>query len=105
MNRVRLNKNKRTILISLVKYNYPAPVPDKDLRDFLELEDLGFVTHLKLDQGSLNKLYGPQITETGRRYLVENPKLKNPRIKIDWKWLIGIIVTLMIAGATIWFSK
>lgn len=102
MERVKLTNNKRNILKQLAEYKYPAPVPDKDIKDFLELEDLGFVSHLKLDQGSLNQLYGPQITDAGRRYLAENPKLKNPRWKFDWKWLIGTIVAVLGVLATLW---
>jgi len=102
MERVKLNNNKRNILNLLAEFKYPAPVPDDDIKDFLELEDIGFVSHLKLDQGSLNKLYGPQITDAGRRYLTENPKLMNPKCKVDWKWLVGTIVTGLGIIATVW---
>lgn len=102
MERVKLTSNKRNILRQLAEYKYPSPVPAKDIKDFLELEDLGFVSHIKLDQGSLNQLYGPQITDKGRRYLAENPKLKNPRWEVDWKWLAGTIVAILSIIATIW---
>ena len=102
MERVKLTNNKRNILQQLAEYKYPNPVPDKDIKDFLELEDLGFVNHLKLSQGSLKQLYGPQITDTGRRYLAENPKLKNPRRRFDWKWWIGTIIALLGVITTMW---
>lgn len=104
MERVNLNRNKRIILNQLAENNYPSPVPQKDLKDFLELEDVGFASHFSLDQSSMNQLYGPQITDKGRRYLVENPKLKNPKWKFDWKWLIGTIVTALGIIATVWVA-
>lgn len=101
MENYKLTKNQKSILKQLAIYKYPAPVPQKDLKDFLTLENYGLVNHLKLDQES-SDLYGPVIAEAGKRYLVINPSLKNHKRKVDWKWLVGIIVALLGVAATIW---
>ena len=101
MEKVKLSKNKKFILNQLKDHSCPSPVPEKDVMDFLELEDMGFVSHLKLDQGSVEELHGPYLADAGERYLVENPRLKNPKMRVASKWWIGTIIALAGAGASI----
>lgn len=83
---------------ALEKYAYPVPVPKDDISDFMKLESLGLTTYLKCDQAS-TELYGPELTVEGRSYIANNPKLKGPGIKLDWKFWLTIAVAL--AGVVI----
>lgn len=88
---------------ALYQKQYPSQVPDQDYDEFtlLETEELVRSVHTK-GEGRSEK-HAVRLTEKGIAYITSNPSLKNPN-RVDWKWIIGIVVTLVVAAATIWFS-
>ena len=101
MDNIRLTKDEMLILSALANNTYPSTVPESDVQVFLRLEQYGLVSHMKLDQSSVNELYGASLTRKGKEYMAIKPEKK--RIQIDWKWLIGIIVAVLGIVAAIVF--
>ena len=94
MTQETFSKKGKNILRTLAKKKYKSTVPDEDLRDFLILQEKGFVTSITTsDQGVLHYV-APQITNKGLAYLAEYPKLNGPHKQFDWKWIITTIIAL-----------
>lgn len=100
----RITKDEMLILSALANHTYPSTVPEEDVNDFLRLEKYGLVTHVKLDQSSVQKLYGATLTPEGKDYMGVSYEIKMPRKPIDWKWLIGIVIAVLGVLATIFFN-
>lgn len=99
----RLTKDEMQILSALANHSYPSSVPEEDVHDFLRLEKYGLVTHVKIDQSSVKTLYGAALTPKGKNYLGVSSEKELPWKRIDWKWLVGIIVAVLGILATIVF--
>ena len=66
-----------------------------------ELESCGLIKITRLTDGTI---WACKLTALGKNYIMNNPKLKNPSICQDKKWLIstslailGIIITIILA--------
>lgn len=105
MKQEKLTEGGKSILRALSDNKYKSYVPEDDVRDFLILQEKGFVSSVVASDKESTSYLAPKITPKGLAYLAEYPTLKNPRRRLDWKWLIGIIVSILIAVATIWFSR
>lgn len=104
MERIELSKRGKQIMIALYKGVYPGQVPDEDYEDFNLLEVQGLVHAVKTKGNNRSELHASRLTDFGRAYITANPSLKNNSKKVDWKWLIGILVAIAIGTATILFG-
>jgi len=95
MEKVKLSKDSKRILLALYNKNYPDRVPENDLEEFNLLEVEGFVksAHAKGD-GHIEML-APQLTNEGRAYIATNPSLNNPTIWDDKKYIINTIISVL----------
>ena len=85
--------------------NYPSEVPEAD-QDNVNLLMVAGLVKAQWCKGERHPIQVcPRLTSEGRAYMTENPKLKGPR-KLDWKYLITILVTLIgIAVAYLEYKK
>ena len=104
MERIKISKEGKRILLALNNKQYPSQVPDQDYNEFTLLEVEGLVRCVNTKGEGRCEKHAARLTEEGIAYITSNPSLKNPS-RIDWKWVIGIVITLVVAAATIWFSK
>ncbi len=91
-------------MLALYKGEYPGQVPDEDYEEFNLLEVQGLVHAVKTKGNNRSELHASRLTDFGRAYITANPSLKNNSKKVDWKWLIGILVAIAIGTATILFG-
>lgn len=91
-------------MLALYKGEYPSQVPDEDYEEFNLLEVLGLVHAVKTKGNNRCEMHAPRLTEYGLAYLTSNPSLHNPSKHLDWKWLIGILVAIVVGAATILLS-
>ena len=90
LDKIKLTKRAKEILLQ--KANHKYEITKEDKAALLELEDMGLMHITKLTDGTM---WSCSISEKGKAYLEINPKLSNPRIWHDRKWLIGIIITII----------
>ena len=105
MERVKLSKDGKRILRALYNNEYPSQVPDKDFDEFNLLEIEGFAHSVHTKGADRSEKHAARITNEGRAYVTSNPKLKAPKRAFDWKWLVGILVSIILAFVTLWFSR
>ncbi len=101
MEKIKLSKDSKRILLSLYNGNYGDMVPESDLEVFNLLEVKGFVksAHTKGD-GHIDML-APRLTDEGRAYFAENPSLQNPSIWDDKKYIINTIISVVALAVAI----
>ena len=101
MEKIKLSKDSKRILLSLYNGNYGDMVPESDLEVFNLLEVKGFVksAHTKGD-GHIDML-APRLTDEGRAYFAENPSLHNPSIWDDKKYIINTIISVVALAVAI----
>ncbi|MBR6197125.1 MAG: hypothetical protein IKQ72_05930 [Bacteroidaceae bacterium] len=90
MNKIYLTKRAKEILRLLNEKKYKLSDNDKDDLILLEIEGLG----------SGKKLVGQSyctfiITEKGKAYIYSNPRLRNPSIWDDKKYIINTIISVI----------
>lgn len=90
MEKVKLSKRAKDILLQKANFNYE--IANEDKAALLELEDAGLMDITKLTDGTL---WTCTISKKGKTYLELNPKLSSPRIWNDRKWLIGSIIAII----------
>ncbi len=90
MEKIKLSKRAKEILLQ--KANHKYEIAKEDKAALLELEDMGLMHITKLTDGTL---WSCSISEKGKTYIALNPKLTNPKIWNDKKWLIGTIITIV----------
>jgi len=87
-----MNLSKRAKEILLQKANLNYEIAKEDNAALLELEDMGLMHITKLTDGTL---WHCSISDKGKTYIALNPKLTNPKIWNDKKWLIGTIISIV----------
>lgn len=91
MNKITLNKNCKRILLDLNNNKYPVVALEKDKNDIDILVYEGLVETMSLIN---NKQGFPVLTTKGSAYIFRNPKLKNPSIFDDTKYLITTLLSI-----------
>lgn len=94
MTQVKLTEKGKSILFALAEKKYKSAVPDEDIKDFLILQGMGFVSAVVASDKETTSYLAPQITARGLAYMAEYPILDNPRKHIDWKWIVGTLIAL-----------
>lgn len=102
MDKIYLTDNAKRILLSLSKDEEPE-LKNEDEKDLILLVEEGLIEC----EGTKDEMLYPEITNRGIAYVHINPKLTNPSIWQDYKWIItsliaiiGILVTILIAIIT-----
>ena len=92
MKQEKLTESCKSILIALSGNKYKSSVPEDDVRDFLILQEKGFVSSVVASDKESTTYLAPKITPRGLAYLAEYPDLAGPRRRVDWKWLIPTVI-------------
>lgn len=92
MDKIRLTKNAKNILFAIQSNNYPNPIPRKDYEDINLLKQCGLVEIIDAETGFIILA---QLSDHGKAYLHINPKLKNPSLWDDKKYLITTSISLL----------
>lgn len=104
MEKIKLTKNAKRLFLLIGKHELPnKPLPENDIMDVCLLKEEGFITFTNTSHGPANV----DITERGIAYIRINPKLKNPTIWDDKKYLINTtisILALLISSAAFYFA-
>ncbi len=98
MDKITLSKTEKRILLGLNTKTYPNQVPKEDSGAMNLLEVNRFVTTTKINGGIL---INPQLTAFGKAYLSANPKLKNPSIWDDKKYIINTLISVIALAVAI----
>ena len=96
MERIKLTKSEKQVLLHVVKHGAEQPrniTPSMFQYCLSTLREKGLIDFIK----SYSKVIDARLTNKGEAYLEQNPKLHNP---IDWKGIITLIMTIIIAIAT-----
>ena len=106
MRQEKLTDRGKIILKALSDKKYKSSVPDDDVRDFLILQEKGFVTAVVASDKDSTTYLAPSITSKGLAYIAEYPSLKNPKKHFDWKfWLTTIVAIGMLVFAALTYLK
>ena len=92
MEKIKLTDNSKRILLELKNKKYLQMIPESDFDDINILQYHGLV---EVTPFINNKLGLPTLTSKGETYILENPKLKNPSILDDKKYLITTLISLL----------
>ena len=92
MERIKLSKREKTILKLLKTCKYPSVVDNKDEMPVKKLINDGLVSCKENEFGSLMV---PNLTEKGKLYLYDNPKLHNPSVFQDKGFVVSIIAIIV----------
>ena len=102
MERMYLTDRAKVILLALSKEEEPE-INESDEKDLILLKEEDLIEL----EGTKDGMLYPEITDKGIAYVHINPKLTNPSIWQDYKWIItslitiiGILVTILIAIIT-----
>lgn len=91
MDRIKLSKEEKLLLRRLSARKYPDQVLEEDLKVFMILENESLVHGTKGKDGIL----APRLTAMGEAYIASNPKLKNPSIWEDTKYIINTTISII----------
>lgn len=91
MDRIKLSKEEKLLLKRLSARKYPDQVLEEDLKVFMILENESLVYGTKGKDGIL----APRLTAMGEAYIASNPKLKNPSIWEDTKYIINTTISII----------
>lgn len=91
MDRIKLSKEEKLLLKRLSARKYPDQVLEEDLKVFMILENESLVHGTKGKDGIL----APRLTAMGEAYIASNPKLKNPCIWEDTKYIINTTISII----------
>lgn len=91
MDKIKFSKDEKRVLLALAKGEYPNQVPEQDygIMNLLEVYNLVSTTKVIGD-----RMIAPHLTDRGKAYLTANPKLKNPSILDDKKYVINTIISV-----------
>jgi hypothetical protein len=91
--KIKLTPRSKEILFDLQSNRYSPDISDEDMNDIISLIEYGFIIANKFV--SCNKYTNARLTSKGIAYLHNNPKLKNPSIWDDKKYLITTLISLI----------
>lgn len=83
MERIVLNENAKRLLKAIKQGEVPSEIAEKDIEDANVLIQENLIKAFIDEAGGL---YAPKLTDKGRAYIHQNPKLKNPSIGEDKKY-------------------
>lgn len=92
MERIKLSKKCKALLRSVNDGSYPKKASPEDV------DDIRYLREMKLIQGVdviPNGVTCIRITDFGRAYFHDNPKLKNPTIWQDKKYIINTAISIV----------
>ena len=92
MERIELSKKQRTILKAIARGKYPNVCSKEDIKDIIVLRELGLVHGTNVMTGDIVAV---RLTDSGTAYMQQNPKLKNPSIWQDKKYIINTAISLI----------
>lgn len=92
MERLKLNKSEKQILIDIQNSNYPHEVK-KD--DYLSMRKLIYEGLVECVESEYGQLLIPSLTNKGKIYFLDNPKLKNPSFFQDKSFILSIIASVI----------
>lgn len=98
MDKINLSKAEKRILLQLAENKYPVQVPTEDWDAMNLLEVNHFVTTNKVNGGIF---INPQLSNLGKAYLAANPKLKNPSIWDDKKYIVNTVISVVALAVAI----
>lgn len=98
MERIELSKKQRTIYKAIACGEYPNVCNKEDIEDIIVLREMGFVHGTNVMSGDIVAM---RLTDSGRAYLHQNPKLKNPSVWQDKKYIINTVISLLALGISI----
>ncbi len=90
MEKVKLTDRCKEILRGLNDKTYKPLKEDNEA--LLLLHEYGFLTDKRLSGG---EIYNCRITSKGEAYLYDNPKLNNPSIWDDKKYIITTVISVV----------
>lgn len=93
MEKIKLTPRSKEILFDLQSNRYSPNISDEDMNDIISLIEYGFIIANKF--AGCNKYTNARLTRKGIAYLHNNPKLKNPSIWDDKKYLITTLISLI----------
>ena len=93
MDKIKLSKDSKRILLSLYNGNYGNMVPDADLEVFVKSARTKGEGHIEM--------LSPRLTDEGRAYIAANPSLHNPSIWDDKKYIINTIISVVALAVAI----
>ena len=94
--RIKLTKQEKRVLRHVVKFGKEQPRNITPIMFHFCLSTLSEKGLVEFHSNS-NIILDAGLTLKGCAYMEENPKLRNP---IDWKWIISIILSAIVAIAT-----
>ncbi len=95
MDKVRISKEGKRILLALRNNNYPDQVPDEDYEIFNLLEVEGFVKSAHAKGDGRTAFLAPHLSDEGMAYITAYPDLRNPSIWDDKKYLITTCISVL----------
>ena len=99
--RIRLTKTQRRVIRLLSRYDSSAldTLPRSDVRRALRsLDDMGLTKTAWIEGGDFEVV---RLTISGRDYMIENPKLRNP---VNRQWVITTAIAT-VAALLVSFTK
>lgn len=88
MERIKLTKREKRALRTISQQGFAA-LSELDAAAIRSLDRLGLVQGAYIEGGGVDDA---KLTNMGKVYLMDNPKLRNP---IDWKWVVAIVVVVV----------
>lgn len=92
MERIELSKKQRAIYNAIAREEYPNVCNKEDIEDIIVLREKGLVRGINVISGDIVAV---RLTDQGRAYLHQNPKLKNPSVWQDKKYIINTAISLV----------
>lgn len=90
MEKIKLTNRGKQILFLLKECKYKVEESDYEELNLLMIEGLGQGT-----KGLSDSFITYQLTEKGKAYLLSNPKLNNPSIFDDKKYIVTTIISII----------
>lgn len=92
MERIELSKRQKALYKAIAREEYPNVCNKEDIEDIIVLREMGFVHGTNVMSGDIVAV---RLSEQGRAYLHQNPKLKNPSVWQDKKYIINTAISLV----------
>ena len=104
MERIHLTEDEKRLLVPIVKNGYGSNYLEEDFEWLYLLEQKGLI---KADKSMGGSIFRTSRTDYSIAYLRFNPKLKNPTILDDKKYLINTAISalaVVISAIALYFS-
>lgn len=92
MERLKLSKIEKQILKDIQNSNYPHEVKKEDYLPIRKLIYEGLIECVESEHG---QLLIPGLTNKGKVYFLNNPKLKNPSVFQDKSFVLSIFASII----------